>query len=397
MAPARLTLLLCAVQMLAMTGSLTFPALIPLFLAEWSLSNTGAAWIGSAAYVGYAIAAPILVALTDRIDARRMVIAFCLVGAVAGLGFALLAEGFWSAMLWRFLSGVATAGTYMPGLKALSDRLPEAQASGRPQALYSATYSLAAATSLFGAGLLTDLAGWRIAFAATGIAGLVAAALAGLLPKRPPAPSSGMGNITTRVGAVLRDRPAMRYITAYAAHSWEMFAFRTWIVAFLAFSAAQGGMAGGSALVASVATALIIVGLPAGLLGNELAERLERRRAVGLLMLAAAAMAILLALVVEQGFMLVAVLGLLYGGLLMADNSAILVGTIQATPPERRGAAIATQTFLAAAMALVSPLAVGAVLDLTGANAQGWMLAFLVMGLGPAVGALAMLWPARRR
>ena len=79
----------------------------------------------------------------------------------------------------------------------------------------------------------------------------------------------------------------------------------------------------------------------------------------------------------------------------MADNSAILVGTIQHTPPERRGAAIATQTSLAAFMALVSPLAVGAMLDGFGRNATAWTVAFLVMGLGPALGAVVLLWPRR--
>ena len=187
----------------------------------------------------------------------------------------------------------------------------------------------------------------------------------------------------------------MRFILANARHAWEMFGFRTWIVAFLTFVAAGSGD-GSLVLVGAVATALVVAGLPAGLLGNELAERAGRRRAVAMLMLASAAMAALMAFVTGQGFVLVACLALVYGALVMADNSAILVGTIQSTPPERRGAAIAVQTFLAATMALLSPLAVGGVLDAFGAGSLAWGLAFVVMGLGAAAGALAMLWPADR-
>jgi MFS family permease len=387
--------MLCAVQMLAMTGSLTFQALIPVFIDAWGLSNTEAAWIGGASYVGYALTAPLLVAVTDRIDARRIVIGACLVGGVAGIGFALFAQGFWSAMLWRLLTGIAVAGSYMPGLKALTDRLPEGPVGGRPQAFYSATFSLASASSLFLAGLLTQTLGWAAAFALTGITALLGAALMATLPAKAPKPAPAAGGMATRIAAVLRDRPTMRFILAYAAHSWEMFAFRTWIVAFLTFVAANTATPGGPVLVGAIATVLVLAGLPAGLLGNELAERTDRRRGVAALMLAAAVMAVVTGLAAGQGFVLVAALALVYGALLMADNSAILVGTIQHTPAERRGAAIATQTFLAAFMALISPLAVGAVLDGFGSGAAAWTIAFLVMALGPAAGALVLLWRPR--
>lgn len=397
MTPLRLTLLLCTVQMLAMAGSLTFQALIPVFIREWALSNTEAAWIGGASYVGYALTAPVLVALTDRIDARRMVLIACIMGGLGGLGFAFLAHGFWSAMGWRFVTGIAIAGSYMPGLKALTDRLPEGAVAGRPQAFYSATFSLASATSLFLAGSLTEALGWPAAFAATGLMGLAGAALVLRLPGKTPAAATGSSGTLVRIAAVLRDRPTMRFILAYAGHAWEMFAFRTWIVAFLAFAATQSGTGGGTALIGAVATVLVLAGLPAGLLGNELALRIGRHRGVALLMLAAAGTAVILALATDRSFVLVAALALVYGALLMADNSAILVGTIQSSPAERRGAAIATQTFLAATMALISPLAIGAVLDGLGAGASAWSAAFIVMGIGPAVGALALLAPGARR
>lgn len=398
----RLTLLLCGVQMLAMAGSLTFQALIPVFITQWSLSNTEAAWIGGASYVGYALAAPLLVALTDRIDAKRMVLAACLLGGMGGLGFALFAQGFWSAMGWRLLTGIAVAGSYMPGLKALSDRLPEGAAGGRPQALYSATFSLASATSLFLAGTLTEALGWPAAFAFTGCSCLAGAALVLTLPAKPPQAAASSASTLMRLGAVVTDRPTMRYILAYACHAWEMFAFRTWIVAFLAFAASQSGTGGGTALVGTVATVLVLAGLPAGIIGNEIAARTDRKRGVAALMAAAVALAAILALATNQmatsqGFVLIAFLALAYGAVLMADNSAILVGTIQSSPAERRGAAIATQTFLAATMALISPLAIGAVLDGLGAGTAAWSTAFLVIALGPAIGALVLLAPLTGR
>lgn len=58
---------------------------------------------------------PELVGLTDRVDARRTYVGSASLMAVANFGFAAAAEGFWSAMVLRALSGVAVAGTCMPG------------------------------------------------------------------------------------------------------------------------------------------------------------------------------------------------------------------------------------------------------------------------------------------
>ena len=153
-------LILCAAQVLAMAGTMTFQALIPTFIAEWRLSHAEAGWISGAAYAGYMAGVPLLVTLTDRIDARRMVIAFALVASLSSLGFALLAEGLWSALLFRVLNGLALAGTYMPGLKALTDRVAGPRAS-RYQSLYTATFSVGTGLSLLQAGLVGDWLGWR--------------------------------------------------------------------------------------------------------------------------------------------------------------------------------------------------------------------------------------------
>ena len=73
---------LCAAEVLAMAGTMSFQALIPTFIAEWRLTHSEVGWISGIAYAAYVAGVPVLVSLTDRIDARRIVIAFCLVAAV---------------------------------------------------------------------------------------------------------------------------------------------------------------------------------------------------------------------------------------------------------------------------------------------------------------------------
>ena len=70
--PAPFVFLICLAETLSMTGTMYFPALLPSFQAEWGLTNTAAGWINGVFFAGYAITSPILVGLTDRVDARRI-------------------------------------------------------------------------------------------------------------------------------------------------------------------------------------------------------------------------------------------------------------------------------------------------------------------------------------
>ena len=112
-----------AAMVLALAGSMVFPGLLPRLQGEWNLTHTEAGWINGAVSAGYGVSVPVLVGLTDRTDARRIYLFSAVLGAVAMLGFAVLAEGFWTAMIFRVLIGVGFAGTYMPGLRLLGARL----------------------------------------------------------------------------------------------------------------------------------------------------------------------------------------------------------------------------------------------------------------------------------
>jgi len=390
-------LTLCAALVLAMAGTMTFQALIPTFIAEWQLSHAEAGWISGAAYAGYMAGVPLLVSLTDRIDARRIVILFALLACLSSLGFALLATGIWSALAFRVLNGLALAGTYMPGLKALTDRVEGPNVS-RYQSLYTATFSVGTSLSLLQAGLVGDWLGWRAAFAAAGIAPLLAALLLvwGLRPVSPPAARAEQALLDFR--PVLRNREAMGYVLGYGAHTWELFGFRTWLVAFMAFAAA--GQAGGvSAGTISIwATVILTLGLPASVFGNELANRFGRRRMLTVFMLLSAALASCVGFGAALPFWLAVALLALYGATVMTDSASLTVGAVNAAAAERRGITMAVHSTFGSFTAFLSPLASGLVLDLTGGGETmlSWVACFATLGLGVALGPLA-LWLLGRR
>jgi MFS family permease len=108
-------------QVLTQIGAFNLPALLPGYIERWSLSKTEAGWLIGIFFAAYVPAVPVLLALTDRVPARRIYLIGTGLTALSHFGFAMLADGFWSGLLMRALAGVGWAGAYMPGLKAIAD------------------------------------------------------------------------------------------------------------------------------------------------------------------------------------------------------------------------------------------------------------------------------------
>jgi MFS family permease len=69
---------------------------------------------------------------------------------------------FSASLIWG-IAGVGFAGAYMPGLKALTDRLPSGDTS-RSVTLYTASFSVGVGLSFLVAQLVAESFGWRAAF-----------------------------------------------------------------------------------------------------------------------------------------------------------------------------------------------------------------------------------------
>ncbi|HVH73962.1 MAG TPA: MFS transporter [Stellaceae bacterium] len=150
-------------QVLGMAGAMSFPALLPSFQRLWSLSGAQSGFVSGVYFAGYLVGVPVLSTLTDRVDPRRIYIGSLFLGAAAAAGFALLAHGVLSALLWRFLQGLGFGGTHMPGLRALSDVVPLSR-QPRAVAVYTATFTVGASLSFAFSGALAAAFGWRAGF-----------------------------------------------------------------------------------------------------------------------------------------------------------------------------------------------------------------------------------------
>ena len=123
----------------------------------------GVGWITAMFYAAYMVSVPVLVTLTDRVDAKRIYLFGVGCSVLGHLLFGLLADGFWSAMATRALTGMGWAGTYMTGLKLLADQVDAKQMS-RATAGHAASTGISGALSFACADLLASLGGWKMAF-----------------------------------------------------------------------------------------------------------------------------------------------------------------------------------------------------------------------------------------
>src|SRR5436190_14630616 len=119
----RLVVLVCLAQTLVQIGAFVWPALLPGMAVRWTLNNSEAGWVTAIFYAAYIVAVPIIVPLTDRFDAKRVYLGGVAATLAGHLLFGFFADGFWSALIARALTGIGWARSYMPGLKRLADKL----------------------------------------------------------------------------------------------------------------------------------------------------------------------------------------------------------------------------------------------------------------------------------
>ncbi len=395
---------MCLAQVLGMTGFMAYPALLPQLQAEWALTNAAAGWITAVYFIGYLVAVTVLTSLTDRVDARRIYLWSMTVSVVSAAGFSFFADGLWSASLWRCLQGIGLAGTYMPGLRALTDRVPYAGRS-RAVAFYTANFVVGTSLSVFIAGEAFPLVGWRWTFmvAAVGPAAAFVIAARALQPLSPPGTgvAAGPSRRLLDFRPVFRNRAAMGYTLAYSLHCWELFGMRGWMVAFLAFGMAQAplGAFGAEWSPTHIATLLAFVGLPASILGNEAAERFGRRQVATCFMLFSAAVAVATGLAVTAAPVVLAAIMLLYGATVMSESSVLTAGTVQAAAEEHMGATMAVHSLIGFSGSFLGPFAFGIMLDVGGGELErtAWFLGFVSLAVAVALGPIALWLPALRK
>jgi MFS family permease len=320
--------------------------------------------------------------VADRFSGRA-VIAVC--GALAALttvAFAAFADGLATGVPLRVLTGMALAGVYPPGLRLLSSWFGRGRGLALGVAVGAVTLGSASPHAI---AALPSLP-WRevmllsAALAWAGVAIVLAAAREGPLvaSHAPFAPRALLLS--------LRD-PRQRAINlGYVGHMWELYAFWTWLPAYLA--ASLQAWSGSTRETATELGAFAAIGV-AGVIGAVVAGYLGDR--LGGLRVAAAALALsgtcsALTPLVFGGppLLLAALLGVL-GGAVIADSAQFSAALTRVTEKRYIGTALTAQM----AMGFLITVASIRLLPVV-AEAIGWRWALAVLSLGPLAGLTAL-------
>ena len=371
-------------QTCALLGFACYAVVLTTLQDEWQLTNLQSGLIASAFFFGYMLTVPLATALTDRVDAKKVYIVGGLSATCGLLGMSLFAYNFWTALIFMALNGAGLAGTYMPGLKILSDRIKTGELT-RHIAFYTAFFGIGTGFSYLCSGWILSAMGWHYVFGVIALGPLTASLIVFLfIPALAHEKWQGPVQIRFRdifpVGKwrlVLQDKTASGFIFGYTAHSIELFASRSWIVAFFGFCAIASGEP--FVLAATTLAGVInFVGVPSSILGNEMALKMGRQRWICLVMILSAIFGLALALSTGQSWWLIVTLAVGHTIFIMADSATLTAGLVISAKENIKGAAMGLHSLLGFGGGLLGPAIFGLVLDLTGSRTSqvSWVWAY---------------------
>jgi MFS family permease len=399
----RLTLLgFCAAQFLVMQTWFAFSAIIPVVRDEWGLSHSQTGYILAGFQFGYVLSSFLLGFVSDRVSSRVLFISSSLASGLSTLLFAFAAHDYLMALFLRILAGACLGGTYLQGVKILTRVYPP-QRRGEALGTFVGALVLGSAMPLGYAGFLINHIGWRGAIFVVGALAFLAALAVALCPVPlawAPAPMA-----KPRYGRdLVRNSAAMLVILSYTGHMWELYGMKGWLSPFLVDCFVARGYGRSIALSWGGVLAAVILGLGAlgTWAGGVVSDHLGRGITIGSVLTVSLLCSLAFGWLVEAPLWLVGLIGMAYGIFVVADSPVFTTSLTEVVPPESLGGGLGLQSLIGFGVTVVSQATFGLVLDATNAPAPAlgytpcWGWAFAILGLGPLVGLIAVVFLSRR-
>ncbi len=384
---------LCLSRTLSTLIFMSYAAALPVLRPAWGMSATAAGSVSTGWQLGYEVSLVFLSAFADRVGARRVFLVSTWLSAAAAMLFALFARSYLSGLVLYTLAALAQGGTYTTAIMLVADRYPAAR-RGAAVGWLIASSSAGYAGSLIVSGAMLRLGGYPLAFIVTAC-GPVFGVLVGWLVLRadpdvvhPRAAGARFGS------AVLRNGHAMRLITGYTAHSWELLGMWASVPAFLAASFAVSGVRDVRAveLGAYVSASFHVMGLLASTSMGRLSDRLGRRDVLLGTAAISAACSFVFGWLIGWPFAVVFVVGAVYGFTALGDSPVLSTALTESVSVSHLGAALALRSILGFGAGAIAPLTFGRILDATnpaGIAPTVWGWAFSVLGVGGVIAAVS--------
>ncbi len=380
------------VQVLAMSLWFSASAVSSSLADEWGLTSTGQSLLTTSVQLGFvagALASAVL-NLADRVPPHALMSGAAVAGAGLNAALAMFSDGLGSALVLRFLTGVALAGVYPVGMKVMTTWF----ARGRGLALGIMVGALTLGSATPHLIRSAESLSWRpvlgTASALAALAGVIALGLVRTGPHGTASPPFDPRYVVRMFG----DRRQRLINAGYLGHMWELYALWAWLPTFAAASLAtrQLPLADSSTVAWMVFASMGLAGASGCVLAGRAAGRMGSLRVARGALVTSGLCCLLSPVFFGAHPAVLLVLLLVWGASVIADSAQFSSALSEAADDGYVGTALTAQTALGFTLTIVTIQLVPLVADLT-----GWRFALVFLAVGPALGTWSTSRLLRRR
>jgi MFS family permease len=382
----RLLWILSLAQFFVMQVWFNYSSIIPIIEVEWNLTSSESGFILAFFHIGYVLAIIFYSFLITAYKPKYSFVFGAFLAGSSGIAFALLAEGFWSALLFRTLSGIGVAGIYVPGMKIVAELFP-VEKRGRALGIYVGSLVVGSGSSLLISGLYVNWLGWQGVILLTSSLSILAAIL--ILSIHIPSSIRIEGNTLTiaKFKSVFKKKNLL-INGGYTGHCWELYAMWSWIGPFLVYYFSTQGFEKETAIKVGNTTGalIIIIGGIATYIGGRLSDKFGHGQTASAFLLISIMCSLLIGWLTYVPIVIMLVIAFIYGFTIVADSPIYNTAISEVTDPELLGIALGIQSVLGFSATIFAPLIFGILLEYF-----SWGVAFTTIGVVTIVAPLCMV------
>ncbi|GAE35327.1 MFS transporter [Halalkalibacter akibai] len=366
---------LAIAQFFVMQVWFNYSSIIPVIETEWNLTSSQSGVILAFFHIGYVIAIIFYSFLITAYNPKYSFVFGAFLAGISGLAFAFWAEGFWSALLLRTLSGIGVAGIYVPGMKMVAEIFPPKK-RGRALGIYVGSLVVGSGSSLLISAMFINIVGWQGVIIITSLLSIVAALLI-LIIRIPTSIKLTSQSLTFKKLKGIFKKRNLLINAGYTGHCFELYAVWSWIGPFLVFYFSNQGYEQGLSIQLgnTMGAFIIIIGGFATYIGGRLSDKYGRGQIATIFLIVSITCTLSIGWLSFLPLLIMLPITLLYGFTIVADSPIYNTAITEVTDPELLGIALGVQSVLGFSATIFAPLIFGIFL-----NHYSWGLAFMTVG-----------------
>ncbi|MEH7226086.1 MFS transporter [Bacillus sp. JJ1566] len=376
-------LLLLSIAMLGtMTTWFSMTAVLPTLMDLWDLSNSEVSYITIMVNFGFIVGSLVsaFMNLPDRIQPHILCFCAAMVAGVSTILIAILAKSLVVALLFRFITGIALAGVYGPGLKLVSTWFQKRRGMAMGVVVGALTIGSAGPHLFKGIGISS----WELVLTITGLCSILSGILM-LFVKVGPYPLP-IGDFDPKaIPRAFKNQKVRLANYGYFGHMWELYAMWSWFGLFLAESFKNSGMTDFSSSASIVTFVVIASGFFGAWFGGVFADRIGREKVTLWSLCISGTIALLIGFFFGSSPWIVAIFGVIWGVSIIADSALFSALITEHSDQRYVGSTLTIQLAIGYVLTIIVIFLVPFVESII-----GWRYTFLILLPGPILGFLSM-------